>query len=458
MALVCFPFKKEHVPTLLRNVDVAAKHPNVSLVLLAGAQDNNCFREVSKAISARQSSSTPYTVPVRAIVQDRLGTTLRPGKGDGMNSALKYFLNAHKQPENRESLQGVPLQRVHFYDADIESFNGEWISKAEEGASLGYDVIRHYFPRSSTDAQVTWLVTKVGFAMLWPRTMLPWVQQPLGGELCFTRHVVETLVSDPRVMRQSNWGIDTLYTFVCAQKGFSLLEAYMPQGKMHALYGGLRDLRTMLCECFAAIQSLQHENVRCTPTVHRIDPQTAVPETVTTTIGYDVEKSLKLLRENWNDRQLELLSLFDGDVQDGLLAAMEWPEFSFMDEEAWIKSYKILLKHFDLDDDDWREVLFKMWVARVLNYTMRHVLRGYHVAQQAHTAMVMKLHMQRSREMVEMQQGKSFSESNLLDLASDVQSDSSPTIEEVGPKLVCPISPLPVTAMGESHREAVEQR
>lgn len=416
MSLICFPFKQEHIPTVLRNVEIAADHPKVSMVLLSAACDNDCFREVIKGINAKNCSTRPYRVPIRVEVQERMGSTLRPGKGDGMNFALKYFLNAHNMPENNLM---APLQRIHFYDADIESFDSAWISKAEDGASQGYDVIRHYFPRSSTDAQVTWQITKVGFALLWAGTTLPWVQQPLGGELCFTRPVVEALMADKRVVNQSNWGIDTLYTFVCAQKGFSLLEVYMPQGKMHALYGGLRDIRTMALECFAAVQSLQNEDVTTSPTTHRIDPPAAVPTSVTQKIGYCVEKSLGLLRENWTDRQQELLTMFRSDIQDGLLAASEWPEYLFMTEEAWICAYQVFLEHFDLNDEDWRELFFKMWVARVLNYTMRHVMRGYTCALQANTDMVRGLQMKRAIETIDHHR---FSALDLTDAGSDVQS------------------------------------
>mmetsp|Transcript_18983 Transcript_18983/g.28075 ORF Transcript_18983/g.28075 Transcript_18983/m.28075 type:complete len:469 (-) Transcript_18983:188-1594(-) len=424
MSIVCFPFKQENVPTVLRNIDIAARHPAVSLVLLAAADINDCYHEVSKAVAAKSRSANPYPVPVRMEVQERLGTKLRSGKGDGMNSAMRYFLTAHERPENK--LQ-EPLQRLHFYDADIESFNALWITKAEEGAALGYDVVRHYFPRSSTDAQITWQVTKVGFALLWPRTTLPWVQQPLGGELCFTRPVVEALIADNRVVRQSNWGIDTLYTFVCAQKGFSLFEAYMPQGKIHALYGSLRDLKTMLCECFAAIQSLKDEHVETAPSVHRIDPPATVPTSITSKIGYDVETSLKLLRENWTDKQLDLLTLFRPDIRDGLLAASEWPVFNFMDEDAWVSAYNVFLENFDLDDEDWREVLFKTWVARVLNYTVRHVLRGYNCALQANTDMVMKLHMKRSMQLFDHHQ---LSSGDLVSSEVSSETDASPSLED----------------------------
>lgn len=110
-----------------------------------------------------------------------------------MNPAMQYFLTAHLDEENRLS---EPLQRIYFYHADIESFDESWITKVEDGIARNYDVVRPHFPRSSTDAQVTWQENKVGFALLWPQSTLPWIQQPLGGELCFSRHVVETLVAD----------------------------------------------------------------------------------------------------------------------------------------------------------------------------------------------------------------------------------------------------------------------
>ncbi|CAN8066963.1 unnamed protein product [Agarophyton chilense] len=397
MALVCFPFKDELVPTLLRNVQIAASHSRVRLVLLVAACRNACYDHIRAALDARNASKEPYAAAVRLIVQARLGSHLRSGKGDGMNTALQYFLEAHRMPENSLLLQQRPLQRLHFYDADIESFDQQWISKAEHGVALGYDVVRHYFPRSSTDAQVTWQVTRLGFALLWPRSSLPWVQQPLGGELCLSRRVVHALVSDQRVLQQSDWGIDTMYTFVCAQKNFSLLEVYVARGKIHALYGGLHQLKSMLCECFGALQSVSTETVheaRGGSATHRVEPAQRVPHALAAKVGYDVEKSLGLLATGWSERQRQLLrEHFEPVVRDGLLAAAQWPRFMFMDETRWIGAFKVMLQHFDLRDGDWCELLFKMWVARVLNYTVRHVLRGYHAALQANADMVARLHM-----------------------------------------------------------------
>lgn len=366
MSLVCFPFKEEDVTVVLRNVECAASHPRVAAVLCVGYSQGETWHAIE---SARARIERATGKEIFLVLQRRIGVTLRGGKGDGMNTALSFFLEKD-------------FPRLHFYDADIVSFSGEWISKAEKQADLDYDVVRHYFPRSSTDAMITWLVTKLGFAMLWPNSTLPFIEQPLGGELLLTRKAAEVLYGDQRVRSQSDWGIDTLYTFVSAQAGLRLAEVYIPEGKVHALYGGLRDLRTMLVECFSAIQSLKKETLPSEDAGgHCIEPARPVPELIKQKVGYDIEKTLKLIKSNWTPRQQELLHQhFDSALVKGLLNAVEWPCWSFADEDAWTSAYLKFLDHFEKGDVDWEELLFKVWVARVLNHTFKNVMRGYDVA------------------------------------------------------------------------------
>lgn len=367
MSLVCFPFKEEDVAVVVRNISTAASHPRVAAVLCVGYSHGTTWLAIEAAKPQIEAATGKQ---IHLILQRRIGDALRGGKGDGMNTALSFFLEHPAYP------------RLHFYDADIVSFSENWISKGEHQADLDYDVVRHYFPRSSTDAMITWLVTKLGFAMLWPNSPLPFIEQPLGGELLLTRKAAETLFADPRVRSQSDWGIDTLYTFVSAQAGLRLAEVYIPEGKVHALYGGLRDLRTMLVECFSAIQSLRNESLPGDDSsAHCIEPAKPVPELIKQKVGYDVEKTLQLMRSNWTPRQRELLHQhFDAKLVTGLLQAVEWPCWSFADEAVWKSAYLKFLQHFHKGDDDWEELLFKVWVARVLNHTFRNVMRGYDVA------------------------------------------------------------------------------
>ena len=259
MSVVVFPFKEEAHDVVIQNVSRAAGHPRVTNVVCMGFDEASTFDALGGAIPAIEDATG---TPVTLLLQERIGSR-RPGKGDAMNTSLRFFLE--------RSID----DRLHFYDADITSFDAGWIDQAERAADAGHEVVRHYFPRSSTDAMITWMITRTGFAMLWPETELPLIKQPLGGELLFTRRVAERLVANEAVQQQSDWGIDTLYTFATVRSGFSVFETYVPQGKIHKLYGSLTDIQTMVIECFAAMQSLQGLQVPgATP--HQIEEPAAV--------------------------------------------------------------------------------------------------------------------------------------------------------------------------------------
>lgn len=280
-----------------------------------------------------------------------------------MNTGLRYFIDSGHD-------------RIHFYDADITSFDSTWMTKAERAADLGYDTVRHYFPRSATDAMITWMVTRTGFSMLFPDSELPWIEQPLGGEFLLSRGAAETLAADPAVQAQSDWGIDTLLTFSAVNHGMSMFETYVARGKAHALYGQLTDLRTMIIECFVALRSLRNSGPLGTIT-HHVEPPDTVPGSIAEKVGYDVERTMQLIPETWSEQQIELLSLFPAPIRDGMLAARKQTSFSFMDEWAWYDVYQILLDEYVEGDLDWEDLLFHLWVVRVLGYTHEVAVRGY---------------------------------------------------------------------------------
>ncbi|MBI4537933.1 MAG: hypothetical protein HY704_00310 [Gemmatimonadetes bacterium] len=377
MSLVVFPFKGEDPETVLHNVRIAASHRRVSRVLTVGAERDETFRALgSEGPSLRRETGTPLDV----ILQERIGRK-RPGKGDAMNTALRWFLAE------------TDLQRIHFYDADMLSFTADWITHAEESADLGFPVVRHYFPRATTDAMITFLIARTGFALLWPKSELPWIEQPLGGELLLTRPVAERLVAEERVQAQSDWGIDTVYTFTTVRYGFATYETYRREGKLHKLYGKLADLRTMLVECFAAIQELAENHLEPSPPagpvqmipggiVHRVEPHLQVPLQIIEKVGFDFEGTLALLLDGWNPRLEPLVEWFPPAIRDGLLENRSRPCFNFMGEREWAQAYRVLLDRFQPGDRDWEEILFKLWTARVLNYTVSVALRGYGYARQ----------------------------------------------------------------------------
>ena len=362
-SLVVFPFKTEEPDVVLRNIQIAAGHDSVAEVLCVGSERGNTYEQIEAGVPSVVDTTAK---PVTLIVQNRIGTK-RAGKGDGMNTALEHFIAGSHD-------------RLHFYDSDITSFDETWITKAEAKADQGFDMVRHYFPRSSTDGMVTWMITRPGFAFLFPNSDLSLVDQPLGGELLFSREAADTLASDPGVRDQSDWGIDTLITFSAVRHGMSIAEIYMPQGKIHKLYGQLTDIRSMVIECFSAMQGLgaQHFEQRIT---HQVETSGKAPSSITNKIGYDYEATLELIPHSFTDRQLELLSTLPEPVGRGMMSA-HTGQVSFMNENLWGDLYLVLLSQFDQDDEDWAELLFLLWVVRVLAYTKDVAMHGYEEAME----------------------------------------------------------------------------
>ncbi len=360
-SLVVFPFKTEQPDVVLKNVEIAARHESVDEVLCVGSETESTYRAVEEAIPAIVSKTG---TPAGLVLQDRIGT-MRPGKGDGMNTGLRHFVDSHHD-------------RLHFYDADITSFDDTWITKSETSADLGYDMVRHYFPRSATDGMVTWMITRPGFAILFPDSELPRIHQPLGGEWLLSREAAETLAGDARVARQSDWGIDTVITFSAVRHGMSISEVYIPQGKIHKLYGQLSDIRRMVIECFSAIHALRGEVLHRSIT-HEVQPSEGVPLAITEKTGYDFEATMRLVPEVFTPRQLDLLSALPTPAAEGMLQA-HTGSVSFLDESLWRDVYLALLDEYIEGDDDWEEVLFLVWMVRVLAYTTEVASHGYDTA------------------------------------------------------------------------------
>ncbi len=73
---------------VLNNVKIAAEHPRVEEVLCVGVEKEETYRSLEQNIPTIKMETN---TEINLILQERLGNK-RPGKGDGMNTALKYFL------------------------------------------------------------------------------------------------------------------------------------------------------------------------------------------------------------------------------------------------------------------------------------------------------------------------------------------------------------------------------
>ena len=360
VSLAVFPFKDEDPALVTANLRTAASHPRIDEVWAVSSEDGPIARMV-EARAAETASRLGKQVSV--IPQERIGD-LRSGKGDAMNTAIRRAAE-----EGRE--------RVHFYDADITNFDASWIDGAENAADRGFGVVRHRFPRAATDAMITWMITRPGLAMLFPGTLLPRLNQPLGGELLLTGVALESLAQSELVRSRSDWGIDTVITFATSVLGAGLYEHHVVDGKRHTLYGSLEELRPMVVECLDAVSRLAGLDGPRPEARHGSDRPATVPDDLKRTVAYDLSSTLPLLTSGWTNEEAELASGLPTQARDGLLTNLERPDLLFMDAGTWLETLRFLLSGFRLGDRAWESLAFRLWLNRVLSYTTDQAQTGY---------------------------------------------------------------------------------
>jgi mannosylglycerate synthase len=360
VSLVVFPFKSEDPSLVLGNMSIATANDAIEEVWAVAAEEGGgaeAVRQGARDLSKATSKTT------KVLLQERVGT-LRPGKGDAMNTAMA-----------RAAEEG--WERVHFYDADITNFDSSWIDGAEAAADRGYGVVRHRFPRAATDAMITWMITRPALARLFPGTFLPRLDQPLGGEVLLSRAAVESLAASPMVRERSDWGIDTLLTYSTSIMGLGLYEHHVADGKRHALYGSLDELREMLIECLDAARSLKGMPGPGPGDRRGSDPPKDAPEDLKKVVAYDIEGSRALLGEIWPDEEAGLLSGLPAHAAGRLLSLGPDRGLEQMDAELWYEVHGFLLDGFALGNHLWESLAFRLWVMRVLAYTANQASFGF---------------------------------------------------------------------------------
>lgn len=350
MSLVVFPFKDEDQAIVAANLRIAAAHERVDEVWAVAAAEGATMAEV---VVLADTIAATVSTPIDVFAQQRIGS-FRSGKGDGMNTAIA-----------RAAERG--FERIHFYDADITNFERSWIDGAEAAADRGYGVVRHRFPRAATDAMITWMITRPGLAMSFPGTVLPRLGQPLGGEILLTRTAVEELAGDDTVRARSDWGIDTVITHATALLDIGIYEHNAHDGKRHALYGSLTDIRDMVLECLDAVIHL--EGTPHSDLVFAADPPGEIPDDLKEMVAYDLDATRRSIADPISsDEEAILVSL-------GIEGAMP-----AVDAGRWTSLLPRMMKGFLLTDPAWRSVVFRLWVERVIHYTTHQVPRGYDAA------------------------------------------------------------------------------
>ncbi|MCH8971695.1 MAG: hypothetical protein IH918_06365, partial [Acidobacteria bacterium] len=109
---------------------------------------------------------------------------------------------------------------------------------------------------------------------------------------------------------------------------------------------------------------------------HDFQPTESVPASITRKAGYDLEATMRLIPKTFTFSQLDVLAALPAPAMEGMLSA-HTGNVSFLNESLWHDVYLALLDNYIEGDEDWEEVLFLVWVVRVLAYTAHEAGAGY---------------------------------------------------------------------------------
>jgi hypothetical protein len=202
---------------------------------------------------------------------------------------------------------------------------------------------------------------------LFPGTVLPRLGQPLGGELLLSGQAVQALAADPFVGDRSDWGIDTVITHATTILDMGIYEHNIADGKRHALYGSLTEIRDMVLECLDAVSSLAGRVPPDPGLRFEADPPTDVPEDLKQTVGFDIASTRASIGSPPGPGERRLLADLGLDPDRPVE----------MSQSEWRRVLPLLMEGFELTDPAWRDVVFRLWVERVIHYTITEVPAGY---------------------------------------------------------------------------------
>ncbi|HEU5113934.1 MAG TPA: hypothetical protein VFU96_11505, partial [Acidimicrobiia bacterium] len=176
------------------------------------------------------------------------------------------------------------------------------------------------------------------------------------------------------------WGIDTVLTYATSVMDLGVYEHHVADGKRHALYGSLDELREMLIECLDAAASLSGRPGPGDGARHGTDPTAPAPEDLKQIVAYDVAGTARLLEAAWGEEEVHLVDRLPRDLFGFLLDDPAHPKFELMDADRWYVAHGFLLEGFALGDSAWESLAFRLWLTRVLAYTTNQAGMGFDAA------------------------------------------------------------------------------
>jgi len=112
-------------------------------------------------------------------------------------------------------------EAIAFFDTDVMSVNGEWVSKLIGPVLEDYDFVAPYFIRSLYDGTITNQFAYPFFYSLYGVD----VRQPIGGEVALSGAAADAILESPYPPEVERYGIDIFMTTTVASAGFKIAQA-----------------------------------------------------------------------------------------------------------------------------------------------------------------------------------------------------------------------------------------
>lgn len=135
------------------------------------------------------------------------------------------------------------FENVCYVDGDLLAPDVRWFKLLFNGLQQA-DLVKASFIRCPRDAQITRHITRPLISMFFPKIWK--LNQPLGGELCVKKEVLENLFFKG-IKPPGGWGIDTFITTKTCALGYKIGEVYLGE-KLHKKKT-LAQLENMFYEC-----------------------------------------------------------------------------------------------------------------------------------------------------------------------------------------------------------------
>jgi hypothetical protein len=171
-----------------------------------------------------------------------------------------------------------------------------------------------------------------------------------------------------------------MLTYATSVMDLGVFEHHVADGKRHALYGSLDELREMLIECLDAAAALAGRPGPGKGARHGTDPPAPVPDDLKQIVAYDVAGTVRLLEAGWSEEEMRLIETLPAELFGFLLDDPTAPRFELMDANRWYVAHGILLDGFVLGDPAWESLAFRLWLTRVLAYTTNQAGKGFDAA------------------------------------------------------------------------------